>query len=131
SLALYFATLNASDKTYDSVRNSLGVIYPDLQLFLHWQIKEWVGKIANIALITYDMCPNTCLAFTGPFSDLEKCPYPNCGASRWDPVCLKKGKLVVAQTFTTITLGLQLQALYSNPESASNMKYCWDKTKEI
>lgn len=35
---------------------------------------------------------------------------------------------VLAQKFTTISLGAQLQALYSTPESAQAMHYCQDKT---
>ncbi|KAJ3566895.1 hypothetical protein NP233_g6715 [Leucocoprinus birnbaumii] len=77
------------------------------------------------------MCPNkSCVAFTGPFKDLDECPI--CGASRWDQVKLdKKKKKVAAKTFCTIPIGSQIQAAFSSPESAEAMKYRSERTRQI
>ncbi|XP_006463131.1 hypothetical protein AGABI2DRAFT_57027, partial [Agaricus bisporus var. bisporus H97] len=52
------------------------------------------------------MCSQGCVAYTGPFSELEECP--TCSTSQWDSLKLQQGKKVAAQSFTTITLGSQL-----------------------
>ncbi|KIJ09554.1 hypothetical protein PAXINDRAFT_17364 [Paxillus involutus ATCC 200175] len=59
------------------------------------------------------MCPDTCLAYTGPFAALEECPL--CGISRWNQEKLRAshGRIkVAARKFTTILLGPEIQGLY-------------------
>ncbi|KAF8546051.1 hypothetical protein OG21DRAFT_1427996, partial [Imleria badia] len=78
------------------------------------------------------MCPNTCLAFTGPFGDLDECPL--CQASQWNQVKLQGtgGRVkVLAQQFTTIPVGPQLQARNRSSASARSMCYLWEKTQEL
>ncbi|KIK76430.1 hypothetical protein PAXRUDRAFT_170022 [Paxillus rubicundulus Ve08.2h10] len=72
------------------------------------------------------MCPESCVGFTPPFTDLETCPISSCGASRWDPGCLHASNgcvKVAAKKFTTIPLVPQLQAQYHDPHSARAMHY--------
>ena len=78
------------------------------------------------------MCPNSCLAFTGPYSDEEVCPL--CGASRWNQERLQftNGRSKVpAKRFTTIPLGPQLQVLYCDPDQAHQMHYLYERTQQI
>ncbi|KAI0317687.1 hypothetical protein OF83DRAFT_1058225, partial [Amylostereum chailletii] len=65
------------------------------------------------------MCPNTCVAFTGPFKDRETCPI--CLESRYDLALLAKGVRSPRQQFNTFPVGPQLQAQYRSPESATEM----------
>ena len=64
----------------------------------------------------HDMCIKTCLAYTGPFADLHHCPI--CREVRWDS-STKKAR----QTFHTIPIGPQLQALWRDKDSAGQMKH--------
>lgn len=69
------------------------------------------------------MCINSCTAFTGPYAELDSCPY--CGTSRLDD------KSKPRQVFHTIPLGPQLQALWRSPETADALKYRDRQTQEI
>ncbi|KAF8584574.1 hypothetical protein K439DRAFT_1646904 [Ramaria rubella] len=71
--------------------------------------------------IRHDMCPKSCAAYTGPFTELQKCPQ--CGAEQYDSQKLKY--------FYTIPVGPQLQALYRDPQMAERMQYRQHKTEEI
>ena len=77
------------------------------------------------------MCINLCFAYMGPYVTLETCL--ECGEHCYDQEKLTAsgGKLKVAhQTFHTIPLGPQLQALWWDPENAEKMHY-WDwRTQE-
>ncbi|KAI5899319.1 uncharacterized protein SCHCODRAFT_02484953, partial [Schizophyllum commune H4-8] len=78
------------------------------------------------------MCHNSCVAYTGPYAILETCP--ECGASRYDPIRLaaSHGRVKVPQqTFSTMPVGPQLQALYRHPDAARAMAYRSEKTKEL
>jgi hypothetical protein len=72
------------------------------------------------------MCPNSCIAYTGPFSELDKCP--KCGEARFE---LRKNKRVPHRKFHTIPLGPQLQALWRTPEGAKAMRYRREYTQNI
>ncbi|KAJ3553191.1 hypothetical protein NP233_g12702 [Leucocoprinus birnbaumii] len=133
SLKYYLDTLNASNDTFTSVIKTSSEIQEeqgtDLEFLSHWQTKNRIMDMASIATIKHHMCPEGCIAYTGPLKDLEQCP--TCGTSRWNPQKLRRGTKAPAQTFTTITLGTQLQALYSTPEIAQQMRYRRDKTHDI
>ncbi|KIO11942.1 hypothetical protein M404DRAFT_68566, partial [Pisolithus tinctorius Marx 270] len=78
------------------------------------------------------MCPDSCVAFTGPYVNLEECPI--CGSSRWNQQCLQGTSgcnKIPAKTFTTIPLGPQLQALYRNPAQARDMRYLYERTQQL
>ncbi|KAF8577806.1 hypothetical protein K439DRAFT_1363862 [Ramaria rubella] len=72
------------------------------------------------------MCPRGCVAYNGPFSKLKACPDAKCSQSHWDPNILKSsngGRKVPAQTFLTIPIGPQIQALWHTPKSMLAMSY--------
>jgi hypothetical protein len=66
----------------------------------------------------HDMCINSCVGYTGPFSLLEGCPI--CGEGRYEP---NRAAKVPRKQFHTIPIGPQLQALWRSPESAHDMGY--------
>jgi hypothetical protein len=74
--------------------------------------------------IIHDMCLNSCLAFTGPFINDDRCS--ECGEEHFDPV-MKKGR----QQFHTIPVGPQLQALWADVEGAHKLDYRRRKTQKI
>jgi hypothetical protein len=77
------------------------------------------------------MCQNSCIGFTGPFENLDRCAI--CDTPQWNdataelPVNLR----VSHSRFPTLPLGAQNQALYRDPTSAMNMRYLWEKTQEL
>ena len=136
-IEFFIDTENASEKVYANVRETyhhsldrLGYDYnPIPSLF---QLKRRISDITGVHSILHDMCPNSCIAYTGPFSDLEICP--KCQTTRYDPIVLASsgGRKKIAQCqFHTIPLGPQLQALFRSPEGARAMHYRRNKTAEI
>lgn len=135
---IFLDTTNASDKIYTDVRESvnsylrrLGVDPEEEVPSLH-TVKKVVGNITGVHSIMTDMCPNTCIAYTGPFSELDQCP--ECNSPRYDPIKLEasEGENTVPQRrFYTIPLGPQIQALWRNPEGARDMRYRVIETDKI
>ncbi|KAG2349837.1 hypothetical protein BDR05DRAFT_863225, partial [Suillus weaverae] len=83
----------------------------DVQSFHN--VEKLISIYTSVESIEYDMCSKSCLAFMGPYSALDDCPI--CGMSHWNQARLQASNgctRVTAQKFTTIPLGLQLQALY-------------------
>ncbi|KAF8588981.1 hypothetical protein K439DRAFT_1645261 [Ramaria rubella] len=69
------------------------------------------------------MCPGSCIAYTGPFKELEVCPM--CGESRYDTYILEasKGKKKVPVQ--------HIQALWCSPDGAKKMGHQQACTQEI
>ncbi|KAG2062544.1 hypothetical protein BDR04DRAFT_1040224, partial [Suillus decipiens] len=70
-----------------------------------------------------------CLAFTGPFIDLDQCP--RCGEDHWDQKRSTLQKKVAQQKFDTYPIGPQLQALWQHPDHAKKMRWHEQHTQEI
>ncbi|KAF8957134.1 hypothetical protein BDZ97DRAFT_1670443, partial [Flammula alnicola] len=70
------------------------------------------------------MCKNSCLAFTGPFANLDRCP--KCNEPKLCPTTKKP-----QQEFHTILLGPILQALWRDASSAKKFYHRRWKTWEI
>ncbi|KAG2749072.1 hypothetical protein P692DRAFT_20780095, partial [Suillus brevipes Sb2] len=136
SISMYLALEHASQEAYNrmrrsTMRNFAGAPSVDnVQSF--YNVERLISTYTGVESIEHDMCSNSCLAFTGPYSALDDCPI--CGTSRWNQARLQasNGRTRVAtQKFTTIPLGPQLQALYRHPDSARNMRYLYERTQQI
>ena len=134
SLRLFLSTTSASDQVYNDVRSDMLERHPEDNILSLASIKKKIQDLTGVIPIVHDMCPNSCVAYTGPYADLESCPMPDCQTSQYDPVLLESsgGKIKKPQQqFYTMPLGLQLQALWRNPETAKKMKHRSRRTKEI
>ena len=134
SLRLFLSTTSASDQVYNDVRSDMLERHPEDNILSLASVKKKIQDLTGVIPIVHDMCPNSCVAYTGPYADLESCPMPDCQTSRYDPVLLESsgGKIKKPQQqFYTMPLGPQLQALWRNPETAEKMKHRSCRTKEI
>ncbi|KAF8577252.1 hypothetical protein K439DRAFT_1418381 [Ramaria rubella] len=116
SLKMFLAMQKSSQQTYEDVRLVHNEFYPDeLMLSLRHdpsadypqsRVAEWSG----VEVIVHDMCPEGCMAYTGPFKDLKVCPFVKCRKSHWDPILLESSvgaTKVLAQTFIAIPIGVK------------------------
>jgi hypothetical protein len=134
SLRLFLSTTSASDQVYADVCSDMLERHPQDNILSLASVKKKIQELMGVIPIIHDMCPNSCIAYTGPYADLETCPMPDCQTSRYDPILLESsnGKIKKPQQqFYTIPLGPQLQALWQNPDTAKKMKHRARRTKEI
>jgi hypothetical protein len=103
SLELFLSMQNTAQQVYISIMKSIEWQYPDSCLLSYEKVKRLTAEISGIFPITDHMCLNSCIAYTGPFSELESCPICNksCFDSNRQP----------CQVVNTIPIGPQLQAL--------------------
>ena len=123
-LAIELFLNNLSRETYDKNYTSILRRVPDIDLPSYYRTKCLVADLTGIKSVVHHMCINSCIAYTGPFSELEDCPI--CSESCYD---LTRSQYtsgmarIPQQEFHTIPIGPQLQALYRDPESASHAHY--------
>lgn len=92
-------------------------------------VKRRITEISGVAPIQEDMCINTCIAFTGPFSELDICP--ECAEPRYDEWKSRADKKVGRRQFYTLPIGPQLQALWRSPDSARKMRHRSERMQQI
>ena len=123
-LALEMYLGNPSEATYKVNRKAFLRQLPEADIPSYYKTKRLVVDLTGVDSVVHHMCINSCIAYTGPFSDLEVCPI--CSESQYDQfqLNLTNGRdRVPRQEFHTIPIGLQLQALYWEPESAMHAHY--------
>jgi len=130
SVDLYMSCINSSEGAYNDVRQSILRRWPDVKVLSYHLVKKRVAEITGVTSILDDMCVNSCLAYTGPFSELEVCP--TCGEARFKEVKVgRKTKRVPRLQSCTIPLGPQIQAIRRSPEGAEAMRYRDQKLQEL
>lgn len=135
---IFLDTTNASDGTYNKVRESvngylrrLGVD-PENSVPTQYSVKKAIGDLTGVYSMLNDMCIETCIAYTGPYADRDTCPH--CGAPRYDPQKLAEtdGAVKIPQRqFYTIPLGPQLQSIWRDPKGAKAMRHRVSETQKI
>ncbi len=91
-------------------------------LSLH-MVRKLAMNLTDLLSQVVDMCPKSCMAFTGEFKDCNSCPYIHdkhhgaCGEPRYD----KKGKPRAQMLYTPIAP--IIQSYYKNGEMAKAMRY--------
>ncbi|KAF8834753.1 hypothetical protein BDN67DRAFT_1016184 [Paxillus ammoniavirescens] len=138
SMSMYLALEHSSQDAYEQIQRSIQLNLSDSpaaeDILSFHAVEKKITSYTRVEYIKTDMCPESCVGFTGPFTDLETCPISSCGVSRWDPGHLHASNghvRVAARKFTTIPLGPQLQAQYRDPQSARAMCYLYEHTQEI
>lgn len=123
-LWLFLMQHTASQETYNASIDAIKIAHPDSNLLSYNQVKHRMAHFTGIKPIVNDMCPNSCMAYTGPFSEHETCPC--CKEARYDPITRVPG-----QWFSTIPIGPQIQARKRQRQSADNMDYFTTRLKSI
>ena len=105
SLEIYLAlSSRASEATYETIRRSIERRYPSGNILSFDQVRSRLQSITGIIPLYFDMCINSCLAYTGTHDRFRKCPY--CREARFSDKGLPR------RQFVTLPLGPQLQALW-------------------
>ena len=111
SINFYISSLDhiQSQKAYAKSHENILKHFPGSKMLSYNQVKRWVSILSGIVTWKHDMCFNSCVGFTGPFSEMADCPY--CSEPRYDQHKLvKTKKKVPRKVFTTFALGPQVQA---------------------
>ena len=124
ALLIFFALEHSSEQTYETIRQSIHHCYLDTLIPSFYHAKQLLVNLSRVTSIIDHMCINSCVAFVGPFSELEQCP--DCNEPCYDQTRLNNstGSIKVPRSvFHTIPIVPQLQALWRHLDSAQKMQY--------
>ena len=121
---LFLANMNSSVDSFNANRNAILRRHPEDNVPSYSQMIRHISEITGVSSVVHAMCKNSCLAFTGPFANLDRCSV--CNEPKLCPVTKKP-----QQEFHTILLGPILQALWRDASSAKKFHYRRWKTWEL
>jgi len=115
---------NSSEAAYETNRRAILRHFPDTQIPTYYKIKWFVTDLTGVESVVHHMCTQSCIAYTGPFLDLEACPV--CSEPCYDQFQLQasgRKERVPCQEYHTIPIGPQIQVLYRDRESSTHGQY--------
>jgi hypothetical protein len=134
SLRFFLRGLNAAETNYAGVREDFMNDDPTRELLSLHMIEKFLENLTGVVPLLNDMCPDSCCGFTGPFVDMEKCPF--CHKDRYEWVVKMvnghpKRERRACRVFYTIPLGPALQALFRSEEACKEMEYRGHATEKM
>ncbi|KIL69013.1 hypothetical protein M378DRAFT_71096, partial [Amanita muscaria Koide BX008] len=128
SMELFTDLTHGSQQMYANVKETLRRFDNRIILDSYFIVKSRMERLTGTFKVMNDMCTNGCIAYTGPFADLELCSV--CNEPRYlEPTNPRKKKKARKQ-FTTIPLGPQVQAQWLSRDGAERMRYLTRTTAE-
>ncbi|TFY81334.1 hypothetical protein EWM64_g2680 [Hericium alpestre] len=99
----------------DSAYKDLGSVFPHQDIPSLTSARTRIALLAGFKPVLYDCCPNSCVCYTGPHSNLDSCPY--CSTSRYQ----SNGR--ARKHFTYLPLIPRLRAAVGSKGVAAQMRY--------
>ena len=112
SIDLFLSMSNSSQQSYTSAQEAILHHHPQDEILSYARIKSKIAEITGIVPLVHDMCINSCLVFTGLFSELSECPTSN-------EVHFDSLTELPFQNFYTIPIGPQPKALWWSAEGCT------------
>jgi len=90
SLKQFLAVHDGSQQSYEDICDNHNDCYKRDLMLSYYQVRAKLPQWSGVEKIEHDMCPNSCMAYTGPLAGPESCLH--CGVSRWNQAQLKNSK---------------------------------------
>ncbi|KAG6808925.1 hypothetical protein H0H92_002347 [Tricholoma furcatifolium] len=110
-------------ESYNAIKEAIELRHPDDKILSYDQVKRLIANITGVRPIVKDMCPNSCMAYTGPLADRDTCLH--CGTNRYDS--LNKPQ----QMFDTIPIPFAIQAIMRHSQTAEAMGYLSQRLRAL
>jgi hypothetical protein len=91
-----------------------------------YKCRQLVIKLTGLKAHKVDICPDSCIAYTGPFQDMRACPYvrdgKTCGKSRYSPPRVQSSNMKDKPLAQMLHLPVMatIRAMFAN-ETSSNL----------
>ncbi|KAH6885126.1 hypothetical protein BKA70DRAFT_1574592 [Coprinopsis sp. MPI-PUGE-AT-0042] len=129
-MELFFALSNVPESVYEKVRQALNQFQPELEMPSLFVMRSRAESTTGIVVIPDNLCIGTCVAYTGPFEDLEKCPV--CDEPRFNQdVLARTEEKVPRRQMWTFPIGPQIQAIRQSKRGLEALEYRARKVAQI
>ncbi|KIK15072.1 hypothetical protein PISMIDRAFT_16793 [Pisolithus microcarpus 441] len=121
ALSMFIALEHSSEATYEKIWQAIRKCFPEAELPSFHQTECILSNLSGVMSIVNNMCINSCVAYIGPFSNLNTCP--ECNEPCYNQVKLHRSDGRIKHpcaVFHMIPIAPQLQSLWRHPEKLQN-----------
>lgn len=129
SVKLFLGNGNGSEEIYNTHRSAILERHPEDDVLSLHLVKKKVANLSGVFPMTHDMCPGSCMAYTGPWANLETCNF--CPEQRYMPGTSGQRVRKARRQFDTFPLGPQLQARFRSSQGAKDMRHRQSRVGKI
>ena len=124
SLKHYLAWIESHGtvKAYTVYAQLLAEVTQEDILSLH-KVKKLASNLTGLSSSNVDMCPKSCMAFTGDSRSATSCSYKDCNERRYKSQQSVKAKPKPQATMLYVPIIPIIQAYYGNEATASQMRH--------
>jgi hypothetical protein len=123
-------TVSAYETHARNLKNASGV-----EILSLYRVRQLAASITDLKPVKVDICPHTCIAYTGEFANLDSCPYIRdkavCGLARYHDLPSNQRTSVTRTVqkprpraqMLTLPIMATIKAMYSNSTSSYLMRH--------
>lgn len=126
SLKLYLTGMKGTDDIYAKHRDAILERHPEDEIPSLYRLHKQIAELTGVQPLWHDMCPASCMAYTGPFENDVKCSFCKTAHDRYKP-----GTHTPLRQFATFPLGPQIQSRFRSLEGAYDMRHRERRMEEI
>ncbi|CAD6902341.1 unnamed protein product, partial [Tilletia laevis] len=112
---------NATQEQYRAFAKNIEAQNPDITILGRKAAIALAKRVTRLREHTWDMCPESCMAFVGPHANLQRCNSirqgRRCGAARFD----SKGK--PRRKYTTLSIIPRVRAKFASGSGSTYLHY--------
>ncbi|KZV98741.1 hypothetical protein EXIGLDRAFT_593834, partial [Exidia glandulosa HHB12029] len=124
SIRNFLAHTTSSIENYEATRSAFKIYDPACDMLSTDAVRSKLEELTGVYALYDDLCINSCIAYTGPYSELETCPV--CEEPRYQP-----DSTTPRNKMTTIPIGPQLQAMHRHEQTAEQLDYWASRTHDL
>ena len=90
--------------------------------------RKLATDITGLHAVQVDMCPNSCIAYTGSYKDLDNCPFQRernriCGLPRYSAVTKPTAHPKPCAQMVVLPIMATIRALFANASTSQQLRY--------
>ncbi|KAI0062673.1 hypothetical protein BV25DRAFT_1803335, partial [Artomyces pyxidatus] len=118
---------NGTVKAYNLHAQVLRDVLPDTKILSLYSVRKLATELTELYPEKVDMCPYSCIAYTGEYKDLTSCPYIRdgtvCGEPRYKTTKSSSSEKKPRAQMLSLPIMATIRAMYANADTACLMRY--------
>ena len=127
----HYAIWSKTGGTHDAYNKYAELLEDELHIPIlsKYKVEKLAAGLVDFKPSHADMCPNSCIAYTGDYENLDSCPFKRdkakviCGEPRWVKQSGRKAQQKARAQVTCLPVAATIKALFANAETSQLLRH--------